>query len=127
MLIGTHTPQRITSLGSDFRDRHHKDGEEFQKNIARVASVEIWGSFVTVKMKRQWKSTRSLNNLKMLKQTLSACQKLNGKCFLGQQRSADYRIHGTRGQNNVRNVLQDTKNATEQKAWNADIRFSAPS
>jgi hypothetical protein len=43
----------------------------------------------------------SPNKLKNFKQTLSACQKANGNCFLGQERSADGGIHATKDHNNV--------------------------
>jgi hypothetical protein len=47
----------------------------------------------------------SPNKLKKFKKTLSACQKGDGKCFLGQEWSADGGIHATRDNNNVRSVL----------------------
>jgi hypothetical protein len=40
---------------------------------------------------------------------MSACQKVDGNCFLGQERSADNGIHATKDHNNIRSVLQDTK------------------
>jgi hypothetical protein len=51
---------------------------------------------------------QSPNKPKKFKQTLSAFQKANGNCFLGQERSADGGIHATRD-NNIRHVLQNTK------------------
>jgi hypothetical protein len=67
---------------------------------------------------------------KKFKQTLSVCQKADGNCFLGEERSADGGIHATRNHNNVRNVLRNTKiteyDHSEQNGWNADIRCSAP-
>jgi hypothetical protein len=44
------------------------------------------------------------------KQTLkNVCQKADGNCFLGQERSADGGIHTTRDHNNIRSVLWSTK------------------
>jgi hypothetical protein len=40
----------------------------------------------------------------------SACQKADGNCFLGQERSAYGGIHETRDHNNIWSVLQNTKN-----------------
>jgi hypothetical protein len=45
---------------------------------------------------------------KKLKQTLSACQKAYGNCFLRQERSGDSGIHAT-GDHNVRSILKNTK------------------
>jgi hypothetical protein len=62
----------------------------------------------------------------------NVCQKADGNCFLGQERSGDGGIHVIRNHNNIRSVLQNTiKSAqghSEQKAWNADIQYihSAP-
>jgi hypothetical protein len=53
--------------------------------------------------------THSQNKPKMFKQMLSVCQKSDDNRFLGQEWCADGRIHATRGHNNVRNVLQNTK------------------
>jgi hypothetical protein len=54
---------------------------------------------------KQWMHTRSPKKPKKFKQTLSACQKAGGNCFLGQERSADSGIHATMDHNNVRSVL----------------------
>jgi hypothetical protein len=62
---------------------------------------------------------------KKFKQTLSASQKADGNCFLGQERRADSGIHVTRDHNNVRSVLQKKQHRAIQ-AWNADTRCSAP-
>jgi hypothetical protein len=50
--------------------------------------------------------TQSPNKPKKFKQTLSACQKADGNCFLEQERSADGGIHATRDHNNVTNVIK---------------------
>jgi hypothetical protein len=42
------------------------------------------------------------------KQT-SVCQKADGSCFLGQERSADGGIPATSDHNNFRNILRNTK------------------
>jgi hypothetical protein len=50
--------------------------------------------------------THSPNKPKMFKKkTLSVCQKADGNCFLGQQRSADGGVHAKRDQNNIRSIL----------------------
>jgi hypothetical protein len=43
------------------------------------------------------------------KQMLSACQKADGNCFLGQKMSANGRIHATKDHQNDRSELQNTK------------------
>jgi hypothetical protein len=53
--------------------------------------------------------TYSPNKAKKFRQTLSACQKAEGSCFLGQDRSADGGVHATRDHINVRNVVQNNK------------------
>jgi hypothetical protein len=53
--------------------------------------------------------THSPSKPKNLKQTLSACQKVDGSCFLGHKSSADGGIHAARDHNNVRSVLRDTE------------------
>jgi hypothetical protein len=74
--------------------------------------------------------THSPNKPKKFKQMLSACQKADGNCFLGQERCADGGIHETSDHNNVRSKLQKTKRSVsghlEKEGWNADIRCSAP-
>jgi hypothetical protein len=55
---------------------------------------------------------------------LSACQKADGSCFLGQERGADGGIHATRDHNKVTNVLQNTKKNVHSNE-NADIQCSA--
>jgi hypothetical protein len=59
------------------------------------------------------------------KRCLPACQKAYGNYFQGQKKSSDGGIHETRGHNNIRSVLQNTKNTasghSKQKAWNAGI------
>jgi hypothetical protein len=51
-------------------------------------------------------NTHSSYKPKKFKQTLSACQKADSICFLGQQRSADGGILATRVQINVISVLR---------------------
>jgi phage gp29-like protein len=68
---------------------------------------------------------------KKFKQMLSACQKADGNCLLGQERSANSGIHATRNHNNVRSELRNTKKTAKghlekKKAWNADIWCSVP-
>jgi hypothetical protein len=73
---------------------------------------ETWVSFVNVETKeqsKQWMHTHSSNKLKKFTQTLSSCQKADGNCFLGQERSAEGGIHATRDRNNVRSALRSTK------------------
>jgi hypothetical protein len=66
----------------------------------------------TKEQSKQWMHTHSPNKPKVFKQTLSACQKADGNCFVRQARSADNGIHATRDQNNVRSVLRNTKKIT---------------
>jgi hypothetical protein len=71
----------------------------FSFTSLRVTGDETWVSFVNVKTKeqaKQWIHTYLPKRLKKFKQTLSACQKPEGNCFLGQVRSADIGIHATR-------------------------------
>jgi hypothetical protein len=91
-----------------FLERCHKDGDEFLNHIVRVTGDETWVSFVNAETKEQSKQfmyVHSPNKPKKLKRTLSACQKADGNCFLGQERNADGGIHATRDHNNVRNIL----------------------
>jgi hypothetical protein len=54
----------------------------------------------------QWIHTHSPNKpKKKFRQTSSACQKADGSCFLGEERSADSGTHAIRGQNTARSVL----------------------
>jgi hypothetical protein len=81
--------------------------------IERVTGDETWISFVNVETEEQSKQrmhTHSPNKPKKFKQTLSACQKVDGNCFLGQERSADGGIHATSNHSTVRSVLRNTKN-----------------
>jgi hypothetical protein len=80
---------------------------------------ETWVSFVideTKELSKQWMHTYSPNKPNTLKQTLSACQKTDSYCFLGQERRADGGIHATRDHNNIRSVLWNTKK-TAQNYW----------
>jgi hypothetical protein len=109
MLMGVHKMQRMASALTSL-ERYHKDGDEFLNRMVRVTDDEMWVSFNNVETKeptKQGMHTRSQNKLKKFKQT-SACQKADGNCFLGQERSADGRIHAIRDHNNVRRVLQNT-------------------
>jgi hypothetical protein len=65
---------------------------------------ECWEQIVV----KQWMHTQSPNKPKKLKQTLSACQKADGSCFLGEERVLIWNPYN-RGYNNVRNVLRNTK------------------
>jgi hypothetical protein len=78
----------------------------------RVTGEETCVSFMNVESKEQSKQlmqTHSPNKTKKFKQTLSACQKAEGNCFLGQETSSDGGIHATRDHNNIRSVLRNTK------------------
>jgi hypothetical protein len=80
-------------------------------HIICVTGHETWISFVSVETKKhskQWMHTHSPNKPKKFKQT-SACQKVDGNCFLGQERSTDGGIHATSDHSTVR-VLRNTKN-----------------
>jgi transposase len=43
------------------------------------------------------------------KVTTNVCQKADGSCFLGEVRCSECEIHATSDDNNVRNVLENTK------------------
>jgi hypothetical protein len=88
-----------------FSEQYHKDGNEFLSYI--VTGDETRVSFVNVETKeqsKQWMHAHSPNKLKQFKQTLPACQKADGNCFLGQIRSAGGGINATMD-HNVRSVL----------------------
>jgi hypothetical protein len=111
--------------------QYHKDNDEFLNHIVRVTDDETFHLWTL----KHWSSqstgcTHSPNKLKKFKRMLSACQKADGNCFLGQERIADGGIHATRDHINVRGVLRNTnKNCVgpfRKKARNMDIRCSAP-
>jgi hypothetical protein len=64
----------------------------------------------TKEQSKQWMHAHSPNKPKKVKQTLSACQKADGNCFLQQERNADGGIHATMGHNNVRSYCKTLKN-----------------
>jgi hypothetical protein len=82
-----------------FLERYHKDGNKFLHHIGKVTEDGTWVSFVSAETKQH-----SPNKPKNFKQT-SACQKSDGKYFLGLERSANGGIHATRDHNNVRSLL----------------------
>jgi hypothetical protein len=63
----------------------------------------------TKEQSKQWMYTHPSNRPKQFKQTLSACYKADGNCFLGQERSGDDGIHATRDHNDVKSVLRNTQ------------------
>jgi hypothetical protein len=58
----------------------------------------------TKEQSEQWMHTHSPNKEKKFKQT-SACQKVDGNCFLGHEKNADGGIHATRDHSNIRGIL----------------------
>jgi acetyl-CoA carboxylase beta subunit len=87
--------------GFDFLERCYKDGDEFLNHIVRV-TVE------TKEQSKQWMHTNSYKTqAENFKQTLSACQKVDGICFLGQKMSAESRVHATRDHNNIRSLFRN--------------------
>jgi macrodomain Ter protein organizer (MatP/YcbG family) len=101
-------------LGFVFLERYHEDGDEFLNHIVRVTGDATGVSCLNIETKEQsaakeWMHVHSANKPKKLKQTLSACQKADGNCFLGQERSADGGIHATWDNNNFTSVLRNTK------------------
>jgi hypothetical protein len=95
---GAQKTQRMASALT-FLERHRKDGDERLNHILRVTGDETCVSFINVEIKEQsnqWIHTHSSNKPKIFSQTLSACQKTAGNCFIRQERSADGAIHGTR-------------------------------
>jgi hypothetical protein len=117
-----------------FLERYHKDGDEFLDHIVRVTGDETWVSFVNVETKgqsKQWTHIRSQNKLKMFKQTLFACQKADGNCFLGQNKKGVLMVKFMQqGTTITSEVYCETLNKlrraghSEKKTWNTDIRFS---
>jgi hypothetical protein len=106
MLTGVHKTQTMASVLT-LLERYHKDGDEFLNHIVQVTGDETWVSFVNAETKdqsKQWMHTHSPDKPKKFKQTLSACQKADGSCFLGQERSADGAIHASRDHSNIRSV-----------------------
>jgi hypothetical protein len=59
---------------------------------------------VTKEQSKQWMHVHSSNNSEKVKEILSACQKADGNCFLGQEKS-DGGIHAIRDHNNVISVM----------------------
>jgi hypothetical protein len=51
----------------------------------------------TKEQSKQWMHTHSPNKPKNFKQMLSACQKADGNCFLGQEKSVDGGIQYNKG------------------------------
>jgi hypothetical protein len=110
--MGSENAYKTLRMALTFLEGDHKDGDGFLNHIVRVTCHETWVSFVSVETKehpKQLMHTHSPKKSKKFKQTLSACQKADGNCFLGQDRSADGGINATRDHNNVRNVLRNTK------------------
>jgi hypothetical protein len=70
---------------------------------------------------KQWVHAHSPNKAKKFKQT-SACQKADGNCFLGQERSAYGGIHATKDHNDVRRILQSTKKKKQPRASHSEQR-----
>lgn len=69
---------------------------------------------------------------KEFNQMSSLCQNADGNCFLRQHKKGMLMVDGlyeTRDHNNITSVLWNAKKPTlghsEEKAWNADIQFSA--
>jgi hypothetical protein len=58
----------------------------------------------TKEQSKQWMHTHSPNTPKKVQINL-VCQKADGSCFLGQERSADGGIQATREHSNVQSVL----------------------
>jgi hypothetical protein len=111
MLMGTH---KNAENGFDFPffERYYTDGDEILSHIVRITGDEIWVSSVnahTTEQSQQWIYTHSPQTPRKFKQPLSTCQKAYGNCLLGQERSADGRIHATRDHSNVISVLRNTE------------------
>jgi hypothetical protein len=84
--MGAHKIQRMASALIFWSDTTKTD--EFLSHIVQVACDETWVSFVnaeTKELSEQWIHTHSPNRPKKFKQKLSACQKADDCCFLGQE------------------------------------------
>jgi hypothetical protein len=129
MLMGEHKTQRI-AWAFDFFRAIPQRWCEFLSHIARIRGDKTWVSFVNVETReqsKQWMHT-FITQVKKV-ETNSACQKADGNCFLGEEKSSGVGINATRDKSNVRNVLRNTKNYVgpfRKKEWNADIRCVAP-
>jgi hypothetical protein len=109
MLTGAYKTQN--GFGFNIFRVIQKDGDRFLNHIIQVTGDETWVSFVSVETKEQskhWMHIHSPNKPKKFKQTLPACQKADGNCFLGQE-MCDGGIYATRDHNNIRCVLRNTK------------------
>jgi hypothetical protein len=105
-ITGAHKTQGMASALTFF---FYSGTTNMAMNFAFIGTGdETWVSFVNVETREQseqWMYTHSPDKPKTFKQTLSACQKADGSCFLGQERSADGGIHATRDHRNVTSVL----------------------
>jgi exosome complex RNA-binding protein Csl4 len=115
MLTGAHKTRRLP-LTLNILRLYHKHGDEVLNRIVRVTGDETWVSFVNVETEeqsKQWMHTHSSNKPKKFNQALSACQKADCNCFLGQERNADGETRASRDHSNVRNVLPFKTKSTE--------------
>jgi hypothetical protein len=114
-------------------ERDHTDGDEILNHIIRVTGDETWVLFANVGTKaqsKQWMHTRSPNKPEMFKQTLST-RKLMAYAF--RDRKGVLMVELMQQAFTVTSeVYYETLKKlcraghSEQKAWNADIRCSAP-
>jgi hypothetical protein len=74
--------------------RYHKDGDKILNQIVRVTGDKTWVSFANVESKAV--DAYTFTKLVQKAKTNVSCQKADGNCFLGQERSVDSRINATR-------------------------------
>jgi hypothetical protein len=102
----------LTKRFEFFLERYHIDDIEFLNHIVGVRGDESYISVPECWTLRVFKALEEhtfTKQAKKFKQTLFACQKTLGICFLGQERSADDGIHSARDQSDVTNVLWNTQ------------------
>jgi hypothetical protein len=98
-------------FGFDIFERHHKNDNEFLSHIIRIPGGETWFSFVNVETKDSQSSGCIYIHQTCRKSLDELCQKTDINCFLGQERSANGRMHATKGNNIIRSALRNTAEA----------------
>jgi hypothetical protein len=112
-------------FGFVFLERYHKYGDEFLNRS--VTGDENWISFVNVKANEQstqWMHAQSSNKPKMFKQTHA--RKMMATVSWERNGALMVELMQQRATITSEVYCETLKNCVERKAWNADIRCSAP-
>jgi hypothetical protein len=131
MLMGAHKAQRMASALT-FLERYHKDGDEFLSHIVRVTGDETWVPFVnaeTEEHSKKWMHTLHQTNRNSLNKRCLSARKLMATVFCDRKGVLikEFMQQGATIMSEVYCETQKTAlDHSEQKAWNADIRCSAP-